>query len=97
VTATLLCCDAWFDIILDWNTDDLTGALLTAAFAELPLAALLLYVARRMIRLTVVIAWRRAGHTGPVPPLSRLSIVAMTDEERERMTREQKRRSGRMR
>jgi len=80
VTATLLCCDAWFDIILDWNTDDLTGALLTAAFAELPLAALLLYVARRMIRLTVIIAWRRAGHTGPVPPLSRLSMVSIAQE-----------------
>lgn len=80
VTATLLCCDAWFDIILDWNTDDLTGALLTAAFAELPLAALLLYVARRMIRLTVIIAWRRAGHTGPVPPLSRLSMVEVVGE-----------------
>jgi hypothetical protein len=33
-----------------------------------------------MIRLTVAIAWRRAGRSGPVPPLSRLSLVALTDE-----------------
>lgn len=80
-TATLLCCDAWFDIVLDWNSDDLTGAIATALVAELPLAALLLYAARRMIRLTVAIAWRRAGRTGPIPPLSRLSLVLLTEHD----------------
>ena len=85
ITATLLCCDAWFDIVLDWNSNDLTGAVLTAAFAELPLAALLLYVARKMIRLTVIIAWHRAGRTDTVPPLSRLTLlVLVADEKRER-------------
>jgi hypothetical protein len=79
-TATLLCCDAWFDIVLDWNSDDLLGAVVTAVVAELPLAALLLHAARRMIRLTLTLAWRRAGRTGPVPPLCRLSLVALTDE-----------------
>lgn len=85
VTATLLICDAWFDIVLDWNTDDLTGSILTAVFAELPLAALLLYVARRMIRLTLIVAWYHAGRSGPVPPLSRLSLLVLTaQEERDR-------------
>lgn len=79
-TATLLCCDAWFDIVLDWNGSDLVGAVVTAVAAELPLAALLLYVARRMIRLTVISAWRREGRTGPVPPLSRLSLVVFMQE-----------------
>lgn len=78
VTATLLLCDAWFDVVLDWNSDDRTGSLLTAALAELPMAALLLYVARKMIRLTVIIAWHRAGRTDPVPPLSRLSLLILT-------------------
>lgn len=86
VTATLLCCDAWFDVVLDWNSDDLTGAIVTAVVAELPLAALLLYAARRMIRLTVAIAWRRAGRSGPVPPLSRLSLVVLTDHDRDHRT-----------
>jgi hypothetical protein len=84
VTATLLCCDAWFDIVLDWNSDELTGAILTAVFAELPLATLLVYVARKMIRLTVIIAWRRAGRTGVVPPLSRLTLIKLTAEEERR-------------
>jgi hypothetical protein len=78
VTATLLCCDAWFDIVLDWNSDELTGAILAAVLAELPLAALLVYVARKMIRLTLLIAWHRAGRTGPVPPLSRLTLIKLT-------------------
>jgi uncharacterized membrane protein YjgN (DUF898 family) len=80
-TATLLCCDAWFDVVLDWNSEDRTGAIVTAAVAELPLAALLLYAARKMIRLTVAIAWRRAGRSGPVPPLSRLSLIVLTDHD----------------
>ena len=82
VAATLLCCDAWFDIVLDWNSDELTGAVLTAAFAELPLAALLLYVARKMIRLTILIAWQQAGRKGPVPSLLRLSLITLTSDER---------------
>jgi hypothetical protein len=81
ITATLLCCDAWFDVVLDWNTGDLAAALVTAAAAELPLAALLLHAARRMIRLTVASAWHRAGHRGPVPPLSRLSMIVLTPGE----------------
>ncbi|MFF7154573.1 hypothetical protein [Streptomyces sp. NPDC008139] len=78
VTGTLLMCDAWFDVVLDWNSDDRVGSLLTAGLAELPMAALLLYVARKMIRLTIIIAWQRAGRTDPVPPLSRLSLLILT-------------------
>lgn len=81
VTATLLCCDAWFDIVLDWNSDELIGAVITAVVAELPLAALLVYVARRMIQLTVISAWRREGRSGPVPPLSRLSLIVIVQDE----------------
>ncbi|WUH94932.1 hypothetical protein OG900_35495 [Streptomyces sp. NBC_00433] len=92
-TATLLCCDAWFDIVLDWNSDDLTGAVVTAVAAELPLAALLLYAARKMIRLTVTIAWRRAGRCGPVPPLSRLSLIVLTDREEHERARDRERES----
>jgi hypothetical protein len=93
-TATLLCCDAWFDIVLDWNSDDLTGAIVTAVVAELPLATLLLYAARKMIRLTVAIAWRRAGRSGPVPPLSRLSLIVLTGHDT-RNEQASKRRSDR--
>ncbi|MFI0720419.1 hypothetical protein [Streptomyces sp. NPDC021224] len=79
-TATLLCCDAWFDIVLDWNSGDLAVSIITAAVAELPLAALLLHAARRMIRLTLTVAWARAGREGPVPPLSRMSVLVLTED-----------------
>ena len=65
ITATLLCCDAWFDIVLDWNTPDLPISLLTAGVGELPLAALLFYAARRLIRLSMAAAWARSGRGEP--------------------------------
>jgi hypothetical protein len=78
VTAALLCCDAWFDIVLDWNGGGLLGAVLTAVLAELPLAALLVYVACKLMHLTLFVAWQRAGRAGPLPPLSRLTLVKLT-------------------
>ena len=83
-TATLLCCDAWFDIVLDWNSRDLLGSVITAVAAELPLAALLLYAARKMMRLTAALAWHRTGRTGPAPALSRMTLVALTEEREDR-------------
>lgn len=65
ITATLLCCDAWFDIVLDWNTPDLPMSLLTAGVGELPLAALLFYAAGRLIRLSMMAAWERSGEGTP--------------------------------
>jgi hypothetical protein len=42
-TAAMLVCDAWFDVVTSWET----GAVLTAALAELPLAAVCGFVALR--------------------------------------------------
>jgi hypothetical protein len=39
VTATMLCCDAWFDVLTSKPGSELWEALAEAAFAELPLAA----------------------------------------------------------
>ncbi|MBU3059957.1 hypothetical protein KO481_00210 [Nocardia sp. NEAU-G5] len=80
VTATLLCCDAWFDIVLDWNTPDLPVSLLTAGAGELPLAALLFYVARRLIRLSIAAAWAHQGQD-EIPRISmrRLLLERMPD------------------
>ncbi|WP_216896512.1 hypothetical protein [Nocardia alni] len=80
VTATLLCCDAWFDVVMDWNTSDLYVSLLTACLGELPLAALLFYVARRLIRLSVAEAWAE-GHEGEPPRrLSQIGLLGKTEE-----------------
>ncbi|WP_435157478.1 hypothetical protein [Amycolatopsis sacchari] len=48
-TAALLCCDAWFDVLLDWTSPDRWTSLALAGFAELPIAVFLLVVARRLL------------------------------------------------
>lgn len=77
VSATLLVCDAWFDITLDWGTSDLPISLLTAAFGELPMAGMLFFAAARMIRLTLNAVWSRLNLPGPVPPLHKVSLFVV--------------------
>jgi len=67
VLATLLCCDAWFDITLDWGTRGFMVSVLSAAVIELPLAVVALIGARRLLRLTVGRLELLAGSPGPVP------------------------------
>lgn len=67
VLATLLCCDAWFDITLDWGTRGFTLSVLSAALIELPLAAVALVGARRLLRLTIGRLELLSGFPGPVP------------------------------
>jgi hypothetical protein len=74
ITATLLVCDAWFDVVLDWGTDDLAASIITAVLIELPMAALLLRVAIRLIRLMQRARWAELGHHDRPPPLRRVSI-----------------------
>lgn len=40
-TAALLCCDAWFDVVLDWAGPDRWTSVALAVFVEVPLAILL--------------------------------------------------------
>ena len=44
VTATMLCCDAWFDIVTSRGGDDTWQAVAEAVFAELPIAALCAFI-----------------------------------------------------
>lgn len=67
VLATLLCCDAWFDITLDWGTRGFMVSVLSAALIELPLAVVALVGARRLLRLTVGRLELLSGFPGPVP------------------------------
>ena len=50
---TMLCCDAWFDVGTSLATSGVWISLLTAAFAELPLAFVAFVGARRLLRATV--------------------------------------------
>lgn len=56
VTGTMLCCDAWFDIVTSQAGSELWEAVGEAAVAELPLAAicgLIVYDAERFLAATV--------------------------------------------
>jgi hypothetical protein len=56
-TATLLFVDAWFDVLTSSSRTELVTAVVEAAFVELPLAILCLWLARRAER---QLAWRRS-------------------------------------
>ena len=77
VLATLLCCDAWFDVTLDLRTNGFWFSLLLALCVELPLAALALLAARRLLRLNIRALRRLRGLPGPVPPLWKLPLFGM--------------------
>jgi hypothetical protein len=74
VLATLLCCDAWFDITLDWGTSGFMVSVLSAALVELPLAVVALIGARRLLRLTIGRLELLAGSPDPVPPFWKVPL-----------------------
>ena len=74
VLATLLCCDAWFDATLDWGTRGFLVSLLSALLVELPLAAVALIGARRLLRMTIGRLEVLEGVPGPLPPFWRVPL-----------------------
>jgi hypothetical protein len=77
ITGTMLCCDAWFDVGTSLATSGIWISLLSAVFAELPLAFLAFAGARRLLRATVA-AGILAG-AGILPgPRPRISQAAGT-------------------
>jgi len=75
VLATLLLCDAWFDVVLDVATSGFVASLLSAVLVEVPLAVLAILMARRLLRLTIGQIMRYEGLTGPVPPLWQIPLL----------------------
>jgi hypothetical protein len=69
-TGVLLVCDAWFDIITA-SPVDRTASVLTALLAELPLAAVLITGALRLLRLTLT----RLYLIDPGAPLWRVPLL----------------------
>jgi hypothetical protein len=67
VTGTLLCCDAWFDVILDLGTHDVWGSVASAVFVELPMAFLMFNAARRLIRMSALVAVGETAEAGGDP------------------------------
>jgi hypothetical protein len=50
ITGTLLCCDAWFDVLTSRGVSDIAQAAASALLIELPLAALCFWMARNLAR-----------------------------------------------
>ncbi|KZB88748.1 helix-turn-helix domain-containing protein [Amycolatopsis regifaucium] len=48
-TAALLCCDAWFDVMLGWTSDERWASVALAVFVEIPVAVVLALAARRLL------------------------------------------------
>ena len=77
VTGTLLCCDAWFDVILDLRTSGVWLSVGSALLIELPIAFLLFNAARRLIRMSALAAMGAGGVRLPLPSLWRLQLVGL--------------------
>jgi hypothetical protein len=75
VTSTLLCCDAWFDLTLDWGTHGFAFSVFSAVCGELPLALLMMLGARRLLRLSIATTMAAQGNLGPVPALWRVPLM----------------------
>lgn len=77
VLATLLCCDAWFDVVLDARTKGFELSLLSALVIELPLAAVAILSTRRLLRSTYSVMLRARGYCGPLPRLRQIPLIGM--------------------
>jgi hypothetical protein len=77
VTATLLLCDAWFDVVLSWGSAEQPTAILTAIGGEIPFAVFLLTVYHRLVRALTAQIWRDRGRAGDPPPLRRLPLLLL--------------------
>lgn len=75
--ATLLACDAWFDVTLDWGSPGLPASLLTALFVELPVATMAAFAARNLWLRTIWTARLRHGVREPVPSLWRVEMFSL--------------------
>jgi hypothetical protein len=82
VTATLLCCDAWFDVVLDLGSGDVWLSAASAVFVELPMASLMFNAARRLIRLSALIPLTESGAIADfpdnaLPPLWKIPLFGL--------------------
>ncbi len=74
ITATLLTCDAWFDVCLSWGTDEHWGSV-AAAIVELPVAILMATSAARLMRRSFTVIAQLRGHDPTPVPLWRQPMI----------------------
>ncbi|NYI40373.1 hypothetical protein [Demequina lutea] len=74
ITATLLACDAWFDVCLSWGTDEHWGSI-AAALVELPVAILLANSAAVLMRRNFAVIALLRGLDPTALPLWRQPMI----------------------
>ena len=82
-TATLLICDAWFDIALDLGTRDIWTSLASAAFIELPLAAFFLRRVQLIVRVTLARVLPDIADDAEPPSVFKIPMLGVALWERE--------------
>ncbi len=76
VTGTLLVCDAWFDVTLNYGSHGFTTSIVSAVLVELPLAILMFISAGRLVRSTIHLVMQLSGVAGSPPSLWRIPLFA---------------------
>jgi len=77
VTATLLVCDAWFDVVTSFGRATGWVSILTAIGAELPLAAACIWLSREIVLATVQKARLQAGDAALLRNLRELRVLSL--------------------
>ena len=77
IAATMLFCDAWFDVSLGWGSSEQGWALISAALFELPIAALMIAGALRILRRSSAVVAHLRGQPGPPAPIWRQRFVML--------------------
>lgn len=75
VAATLLLCDAWFDVVTSFGRPDGWVSVVTAVCGELPLASAFLWLYRRIVLRTIAEARRRGGDPNPPRRLRDVQVL----------------------
>ena len=75
LSGVLLVCDAWFDVVLSWGSNDAVVSILTAVLIELPLAALFFATYHRLLRALTHMVWHQQGRPGEPPPLHLMPLL----------------------
>jgi hypothetical protein len=86
VWATLLACDAWFDVMLDWGSPGEPASLATALLVELPVSGLAFWASRNLWVRTFWTARLRYGVTEPVRRLWGVEIFSLREHHPEGTT-----------
>ncbi len=81
VTATLLCSDAWFDVSLGWGSSEQLWALVSAALFELPIGALMVASALRILRRSSAVVAQLRGQPGPPASIWKQRFVMLAPDE----------------